>query len=224
MIEIHAYHGWGFDGSFWNYLQAELSIDILFKAANRGYFGKQYEPVFSKKASTKIVFTHSFGLHWCAKKKLNEINYLVIFNGFYDFLSQDSFERKIDLKTLNRMHNQFTKTPIEVLRAFYKNCFHPHIPILDVPSVINKSLLEKDLLALKNTKFVNPNSKLQIISISGIEDQIIPNQKTKDLITNVGINETNVYDGFGHATPVVNSSNCWSYLSKVLPIFSDNLN
>ena len=70
MIEIHAYHGWGFNGKFWDSLKAEFPTSILFKAANRGYFEEPYEPVFSSESSIKIIFTHSYGLHWCPKKKL----------------------------------------------------------------------------------------------------------------------------------------------------------
>lgn len=36
MIEIHAYHGWGFDGSFWDSFRVEIPNEILFKVADRG--------------------------------------------------------------------------------------------------------------------------------------------------------------------------------------------
>ena len=122
MIEIHAYHGWGFNGKFWDSLKAEFPTSILFKAANRGYFEEPYEPVFSSESSIKIIFTHSYGLHWCPKEKIGSCDYLVIFNGFNEFLSEDRFERKKELKVLNKMLQEGSVTSPYNLLEHNKQC------------------------------------------------------------------------------------------------------
>ena len=148
MIEIHAYHGWGFNGKFWDSLKAEFPTSILFKAANRGYFEEPYEPVFSSESSIKIIiFTHSYGLHWCPKEKIGSCDYLVIFNGFNEFLSKIVFERK-RIESTQQMHVQFQTNPYAVLNAFYNNCFYPYSPTTSSPKIIDKSLLESDLIDL----------------------------------------------------------------------------
>lgn len=218
MIEIHAYHGWGFNGNFWDNLKAKFPKTILFKAANRGYFDQQFEPIFSSESLIKIIFTHSYGLHWCSQEKIRECDFLVIFNGFNDFLSTDCFERKKDLKVLNRMHARFQKNPYAVLNEFYKHCFFPHFSTITCPNNLDKELLENDLLELRKTKFIYPKeSNIKIIVVSGLEDQIIAMQKTIGLIEHLGVTESMVYQGYGHAIPFTNSLNCWSYLSMVLP-------
>ncbi len=223
MIEIHAYHGWGFDGHFWDTLKAEIPKEILFKAADRGYFGGAFEPEFSNDA-TKIIFTHSFGLHWCPKEKINQADNLVIFNGFSDFLPPDFFERRKEGKILKRMHDQFKKSPELVLSAFYKNCFYPQKSINEVPNWLNQSLLAKDIIALKKTKFVRSKTNLEIYSITGVDDQIVLNERTEELNLQNGIDKFVKFNGFGHALPIVNSSACWSYITEVLPIFEEYAN
>jgi len=219
MIEIHAYHGWGFDDKFWDNLRNEIPLDVLFKAANRGYFGGAFDPDFSEASDTKIIFTHSFGLHWCTNEKLHKADVLIIFNGFNDFLPIDFFERRKELKVLKRMNDQFKKTPEVVLNEFYKNCFYPQKAENKSAEWINFSLLTMDLLALKksNIKITNPN--LRIISLSGFEDRIVNHIKTKQLQEISKNMESQIFKGYGHALPMVNSSDCWSYLCTVLPIF-----
>jgi hypothetical protein len=80
-------------------------------------------------------------------------------------------------------------------------------------------LLKSDLIDLSKTNFEYPEAfNIQKIVISGLEDQIIAKQKTKELIEHFKVTESMEYQGYGHALPITNSSNCWSYLSKVLPI------
>jgi pimeloyl-[acyl-carrier protein] methyl ester esterase len=224
MIEIHAYHGWGFDGHFWDNLRSEIPAGILFKSADRGYFGGVFEPEFTANTEVKVIFTHSFGLHWCPKEKINQANILVIFNGFSDFLPTDFFERRKEGKILKRMHDQFKNSPEVVLNAFYKNCFFPQKSDQSVPEWINQSLLAKDLIALKKTKFARPKSDLEIHSITGEDDQIASNERTEELIEQNRIDKSMKFNGFGHALPIVNSSGCWSYLIGVLPIFEEYAN
>lgn len=219
MIEIHAYHGWGFDGSFWDSLRSEIPREIFFKVADRGYFGSEFEPLFNNDSASKVLFTHSYGLHWCPKEKLESADVLVIFNGFGDFLPDDFFERRKEVKIIKRMHDQFKKTPEVVLNAFYENCFYPQKADFVISDWMNLSLLAKDLTALKKTKFKQPKSDLTIVSLTGSKDQIVLNQRTEVLLKQIGVTGSINFEEFGHALPIVNSSGCWSYLMEVLPIF-----
>lgn len=224
MIEIHAYHGWGFDGSFWDSFRVEIPNEILFKVADRGYFGGSFEPEFFDTVKTKIVFTHSFGLHWCPKEKLEQADILIIFNGFSDFLPGEFFARRKEVKVLKRMHDQFKKAPELVLEAFYKNCFYPQKAEIKKQRWMNESLLAKDLIALKKTKFVKPKTDIEILSLSGDEDIIAKNARTLELVEQNKVDKSTLLEGYGHALPIVNSSACWSYLTKVLPIFGKYAN
>ncbi len=221
MVEIHAYHGWGFNGTFWDKIKSEVPNNILFKAADRGYFGGTFEPEFSDSASMKILFTHSYGLHWCPTEKLMNVDLLVVFNGFNDFLPSEFFERRKEVKILKRMHDQFKKTPEDVLNAFYSNCFYPHEPEFSAPKWINESLLAKDLIALRKTKIEVKNLNLKVVLIADKKDRIVPNDRVDEHITQFGSPEYKIYNEFGHALPIVNSSGCWSYLNEVLPIFGE---
>lgn len=220
MVEIHAYHGWGFSSNFWDALQSEIPNDIIFKAADRGYYGSPFEPEFSNNVDFKILFTHSFGLHWCPVSKINSSDVLVLFNGFDRFLPLNDYERKKAVNILRRMYNQFSIDPQIVLNTFYDRCFFPQ-PKSTIPfTEYDTSLLEVDLKALETVSFKKITHDLQIISLFGEKDQIVSPEITKYMNLQLGVNYSKIFDGVGHALPSVKSSNCWSYLTEVLPIFA----
>ena len=224
MVEIHAYHGWGFSSNFWDALKSEIPSDIIFKAADRGYYGSHFEPEFSHNVDFKILFTHSFGLHWCLASKINTSDVLVLFNGFGSFLPLDGFERKKALNILQRMYNKFSIEPDRVLTTFFDRCFFPE-PKNTLPlSEYDKSLLEVDLRALENLSFKKITPNLHIISLFGEKDQIVSPEITKHMNMQIGVRHSKIFDGVGHALPAVKSSNCWSYLTEVLPIFAKYAN
>lgn len=222
VIEIHAYHGWGFDASFWDNLKSEIPSDVRFKAADRGYFDKEIKPEFESDSTTKLIFAHSFGLHWVEESKLAQSDYLVIFNGFNHFVASEGEDQKREAKVLRRMIAQFEKNPKEVLSAFYENCFYPQQNPLQSPEYINRHQLLADLKALAHCELPKNLPKMHLIGVSGKEDQIVPHGRTKALVEQLGGKQFRLLENSGHALPIVNSSECWSFLSGVVPIFGQH--
>ncbi|MBO6793306.1 MAG: hypothetical protein JJ895_05310 [Balneolaceae bacterium] len=222
MIEIHAYHGWGFDSSFWDNLKSELPSEVRFKAADRGYFDLEIIPEFEADSTIKLILAHSFGLHWAGASTLAQADYLVIFNGFDHFVAKEGIDQKRELKVLNRMITQCERHPKEVLNAFYENCFHPQKHDKKTPEFINKERLLIDLKSLADCELNLSLHDLKVIGFSGKEDLIVPIKRTKAVIEKLGGKNFILIENSGHALPVVNSSECWSFLSSVVPIFGQH--
>lgn len=221
MIEILAYHGWGFDGSFWDKMKENLPESFTFKAANRGYFGKEYLPTFSENADQKILFTHSFGTHWVNEELVRQADYLVLFSAFDQFIAGHSDQEKRERKILQRMITQFNRDPDEVLRNFYAGCFHPFEYTFSVPLEMNEQLMSNDLELLKDCSLDWSSIPTNVIGICGAEDQIVPYQRTNAFFDQLRVNSVKVIENSGHALPITNSSDCWSFLNRVVPIFRE---
>jgi pimeloyl-ACP methyl ester carboxylesterase len=221
MIEILAYHGWGFDDSFWDKIKENLPKSFSFKAANRGYFGKKNLPTFSENADTKVLFAHSFGTHWVNVELVHQADYLVLFNAFDQFINWHSDQEKRERKMLHRMIRQFKRDPDEVLKNFYAGCFHPFENTFSVPLEMNEQLLSNDLESLKDCLLDWGLITTKVIGICGAEDQIVPYQRTNAFFDQLGVETTKVIENSGHALPITNSSDCWSFLNRVVPIFRE---
>ncbi len=221
MIEILAYHGWGFDASFWDKLKENLPDSFTFKAANRGYFGEKYLPTFSENADQKVLFTHSFGVHWVDEELVNQADYVVFFSTFDQFISGYSDQEKRERKVLHRMITQFKRDPNEVLKNFYAGCFHPFEKSFFVPNEMNVQLLSNDLELLKDCSLDWSTIPTNVIGICGDEDQIVPNQRTSAFLNQLGGDSYKVIENSGHALAVTNSLECWSFLNRVVPIFKE---
>lgn len=221
MIEILAYHGWGFDGSFWDKMKEILPKSFTIKAANRGYFGKNYLPTFSENADTKVLFAHSFGTHWVNVELVHQADYLVLFNAFDQFITGHSDQEKSERKMLHRMITQFNRDPDEVLKNFYAGCFHPFKKSFTVPNEMNEQLLSNDLELLKDCFLDWSSIPTNVIGICGTEDQIVPYQRTIAFFDQIEVDFYKVIENSGHALPITNSSDCWSFLNRVVPIFRE---
>lgn len=53
MIEVLAYHGWGFDSNFWKNWETIIPPSIRWMNADRGYFGEEKVPEFSDNGNIK---------------------------------------------------------------------------------------------------------------------------------------------------------------------------
>ena len=221
-VEIHAYHGWGGDDSFWNPLRDVLPKEIIFKAANRGYFDKPFFPQFEKDSKVRIVFTHSFGLHWCNSAVLSKADFLVIFNGFGDFHPANPKQRVYSQKGLELTIEQFEKSPKNVLEVFRGNCFSPEENPTIIPDNINVEKGLKDLHAMQSLRFpiLDLDFGSTIITIDSGKDKILHEPRGKTMLEgHVGRTFHTVFEEAGHALPFTNPNDCWSYLCSVIPIF-----
>lgn len=221
-LEILAYHGWGSDASFWNPMTAVLPPEIALKPANRGYFGKQFHPRFDADTKFKVVFTHSFGLHWCNSAVLSKADLLVICNGFGDFHPEDDKLRSISSKGLEQMITGLEETPQATLEAFYKNCFNNLEETPAIPSKYNKDALLEDLKKLRNTKFplIDLDFGSTMIALDSGRDKVLLSPRG-EVITASHYHKkfVHVFEEAGHALPFTNPQDCWSYLCSIIPIF-----
>lgn len=224
MIEIHAFHGWGFDALFWDNFKSLIPPEIVFKTADRGYFGNGSIPDFENESTYKLLMTHSYGLHWVPVDKYQEYEVIIIINGFDDFLSSDLIKRKKEERVLKRMIHQFEKSPKSVLSLFYENCFNPEKSTFQTQVNFNHELLLSDLTQLLSTKIKFDPSLYKMISIDGEKDIIKSVSINKQLGSEYFSNQMLTIQNAGHAIPIVNSSECWSFLCKVLPIFAEYAN
>ncbi|MEX0721312.1 MAG: hypothetical protein WD059_11630 [Balneolaceae bacterium] len=226
-MEIIAYHGWGFGSDFWNPWKDLLPREVIFKTAGRGYFFEEIKPRFSNSESPKILFLHSFGLHWCPPKQIERADCIVIFNGFRTFHPEEEPAKTMSERVLRKMISGFKKDPQKVLSEFWKNTFHPFEASYKNTSEIDSSLLLKDLELLDSSRFNTASFQdgKPIISIDGGRDKILGKPRGKEF-TELTKRDA-VYHFIqeaGHSLPATFASDCWSFINAMIPIFRNNGN
>lgn len=222
-VEIHAYHGWGFDASFWDPLKAVIPKKILFKAANRGYFGDIYYPRFDSRTKFKVVFTHSYGLHWCNTAVLSKADYLIIMNGFGEFIPcirKDG--NHAPEKALELTIKAFSLSPAETLATFRQRVFAPQSAPPNLPSDIQMNRAVRDLKSMRKVQFpiIDLDFGAVMIALDSSKDRILMHPRGSRMLKEyVGPKHMKVFENAGHALPYVLPEECWSYLCSVIPIF-----
>ncbi len=219
-VEVHAYHGWGINGDFWAPLKSVLPDHVFLKPADRGYFGGEFEPEFSEEAHSKVLFLHSYGVHWCPIQKLEQADTIVILNGFDSFHPLTNPAKSRSKKILKGMEAGFKLDPDKVLEAFYKNCFGGKEFEMPDLNWKNRSLLSKDLASLHKTKLkLNKRTIANWIIIDSASDRIVPGTRGVELVSLTGSDKYYSVDGGAHAFPASSPKECAMILSKALPIF-----
>ena len=221
MIEIHAYHGWGYDSRFWDPIKSILPNHILFKSADRGYFGGECILEFEEKSKPKVLLLHSFGLHWCSPEQKKTVDIIIILNGFKTFHPVENLAKSRSKKILKGMIAQFKKEPDSVLKAFYENCFSPFKFIEPSLNWKNRALLLKDLTLLDKAELgLTKDTKADWLIIDSDKDKIVPGKRGQELLDFLGSDKyENIKDGV-HAFPATNPGDCIKILSQVFPIFN----
>lgn len=217
-IEVLTWHGWGFDAECWSSLQRMVrrhSIDWM--NMDRGYFDTPQAPEFRGQNTTKIIITHSWGLHQCRNEMTSKADYLIIFSGFLDFHPAASRARRHSRQALDKMISRFQEKPHKVLKAFHRNTFQPQ-PVPQFPEkAISHSVLLKDLISLNNSKRPLPMVKesATILIFHGSDDVIIPKQKGQRLYEAFGnqARYVEIKNG-GHALPVTHTKECWQIIQS----------
>lgn len=211
------------DDSFWDPFHSVLPGELIFKTANRGYFGKPYFPRFEKDTKIRVVLTHSFGLHWCNTAVLSKADFLVIMNGFGSFYPDTESLKSLSKKGLELTINQFKLTPEEVIRTFREKNMKPYsLRLRPMPGLDQERALD-DLIAMQSTRFpiLDLDFGAVMITMDAARDHVLLEPRGKELIEYyVGKKHSKVFEGTGHALPYTNPEICWSYLCSVIPIFS----
>lgn len=214
--EIHAYHGWGVDYTFWNLIKQHIHPKIIFKTANRGYFGSPFYPKFDKNTKIRIVFVHSFGLHWCNTAVLSKADYMVIFNGFESF---KNINKKFEELIYNVDNSLDKNIPENILEQFYQ--------IVGVPKYlsdkkVNYGLLKEDLSKIKEVYFpiIDLDFGSTIIALESSKDTLLKTNIAGNMLDwYVGRKYIHQIEDISHALPYNKSQESIEYLSSVIPIF-----
>lgn len=214
--EVIAFHGWGFDSSVWKGWDELLSGSSLFSVFERGYFGKARQtPVFTAAKRSKVVLTHSFGLHQCPDKLFREADLLVICNGFIDFHPVAAQFRKRSKLIVKQMLNTLQGHPEKVLEEFYKNTYRPAEPNNLPDGEPDRNLLAEDLQRL-HTETLDVTllkSVNNICILHGFEDAIVHRRKGRTLYDNVA-KQGKYFEvkNAGHALPFTHKEQCRQFI------------
>jgi len=218
--ELLAYHGWGYGSKDWQGWQDWLQGQhYLFKPFNRGYFGSPIQPQFSTSAIAKLIFTHSYGLHFCPAEILRQANLLVIFSSFRQFHPQRASLKKRSQQILQQMILQAERQPQTVLQNFRTKCLQP----LDesdehqqIPELLNTELLYQDLCLLDTCLLdLLPLQQIpQIIVLHGIQDRIVSVTTGKALAEELAASYFAI-EAAGHALPFMQITTCQAILQPI---------
>lgn len=219
-VQVIAYHGWGFDASFWKPLQSQLKSKVQFTAADRGYFSKEKDPEFTPdESSTKIVLTHSFGLHWCPDKVLEQADHLMVLGGFLNFHPSLENENKRSKLVIRQMLSQFVESPETVLEQFYKSSFHPQQNTWEPPESLHHDLLLSDLSNIQQDS--QPQQRIfdvdALTILHGSDDLIVPRQTARDMYHSLRY-RSQYFEimNAGHAFPVTHIEKCAEIFNTVI--------
>lgn len=217
-----AYHGWGFDSNIWQPLREKFDPYVKFDCADRGYFSDSSEPSWKKDPQTeKLLFVHSYGLHWCSKEIIQQADHLVMISSFLNFHPAEKKEYKRSKLLLRKMLAQFVESPELVLEKFYKDTYYPEEIKLHAPSNLNHDLLLSDLSDLdqdnrKNAQVFDMGS---ITIIHGAKDQIVSNETARDMYKKLRLRSQyfEIKKG-GHGLPFTHSSKIFEILNSLFKL------
>ena len=172
MFNIYFIHGWGFDKNFWlpaaKYLEQNDLTKSLFYI-DLDFFGSSSENIIQTNSKMNIFITHSYGLCWFLKKKIDCRGILNFFSA-PSFINYQKNPKKV-ITTLDLMIKKFENSPILVLEEFYKKCGITKKILIEK---INSKKLLKGLrdLRLKNYEedFLRLSNK--ILNVFATEDKI----------------------------------------------------
>jgi pimeloyl-[acyl-carrier protein] methyl ester esterase len=219
--EVIAYHGWAFDQSCWcewkNWLEQQ---GYCLKAVDRGYFTFNKQANFSGN-SIKIIFVHSYGLHWCPVEQLNQADALIIFSSFNEFHPEQPSLRKRSQHTIQQMLNQLSSENENdarlMLQKFWTRSYHPIPWHGTISEHINVKFLSDDLNQL-NTATIDLTLLRSIrntVVLHGFGDRIVSSAKGKELAEQLACQYFEIPDA-GHALPFTHIEICQSILQPIL--------
>lgn len=218
------YHGWGFDSRCWQPWQRLLNRFGAFESYDRGYFQDSTEPHFIDNEEVLIVFTHSFGLHWCREEIIRNADMLVIFGGFLQFHPQAAQFKRRSRLILQQMINEFEVQPEKVLKNFYRNCYAPKDAPERVIEGFNHERMLDDLKLLHNSVLDISQFKRtsKICIFHGADDYIVPKTKGREIYNRLQ-NRSQYFEikMGGHALPFSHCEQSFEFLKPQLQQYLD---
>lgn len=113
------------------------------------------------------------------------------------------------------MIGRFKQHPEKVLKAFYRNVFHPEKPVELHREEINESLLLEDLERLNMQEKGLPTVKedANIFIFQGADDAIVPKINGRNLFKRFGA-QAQYFEiqNSGHALPITHTEKCFQII------------
>lgn len=220
-LQIIAFHGWAFSGSYWEPWAERLSDFGHFQSYDRGYFNKPREIEITS-SNYSILIAHSFGLHFIDEKLFEQADLLVITGGFLHFHPYAAQYKRRSRLVLREMINNMEVKPEEVLKQFYQNCYAPQEYNGREINEINHQLMLDDLQKLQTSQLDAELLKKagKICILHGSEDHIVPKKKGREIYTQLSEKARyfEIKDA-GHALPFTHHQQC---LDFILPEIIDD--
>jgi len=211
-IEWAFFHGWGFHAQAWEKFEKCFLPSVQAQRFDRGYWGNFSEVKdFVSTETTKIVVTHSLGLHWVPERVMERANYLIIFGGFEAFPIQDP-------QILQKMKGSLSEDPVKLLKEFYKNCFSPQVVSWSITKPAHAEFLQDDLSFLERSKlYVTKLSKIKkILIFHGTADRIVPFGEAEKLHQHLPQSLLFPIENAGHAVQITFAEKCAEEIKRCI--------
>jgi len=199
-IGLLLFHGWGFDSTFWQPLQAELSSFPVF-VSDRGYFGPAKEPV---PEGPVLVIGHSLGALIALSAPPSGCRGMVAINGF-DHFAERTDAAGVPRRILDRMVAKFASAPGEVVADFRSRCGAP-----PGPPPANAAALEADLHRLRDADERRRSRQwaVPLLSLQGEQDPILPQPLREHAFSGARRCERHTHPSAGHLLPLSHPAWC----------------
>ena len=213
-INIHFFHGWAFDGSFWTPLKKELNkyFSCKFYVYNQGFFGAEYLPKSLDTKNLNIIIVHSYGFNWVVKNMLYSD---LLINFFGSPVFSDVNQKKVLQKTIDGLKKNSEK----VLKQFYLSCG------LDREchnlKLLNKKKLLLCLNELMEDDLVSKTSKLKnkVFSFYSKSDNILRCRDFSQYFLNKNHRYIKYFNFHPHAFPFLQPIKCSNILKLIIENF-----
>jgi len=223
-IELYFVHGWGCDSNIWQKWLPAISKDVSYHIFDRGYFGRAKSNIcLNKTNSTKILISHSFGLHLIPPESLQDIDLLVLISSFRYFHEQTS-NGKLSGKSIKLMKQRLAQDPLALLQDFYLKCGLNNTKPPSF-STINHQLLMDDLLLLDTHQVdLGQLRKIpEIILLHGACDQIVSIEHSQLMHKQLPNSQLFISDHAEHGLPVTLAKWCMQIIDNNKNGFAENI-
>ncbi len=232
-IEFIFQHGWAFASAHWKQWQdillQTLPYPIRFINLDRGYFksptiSQSHEPIAATATgAVRIVIVHSLGLHLLPERFL-QADALICIGSFIHFHPEQPLQKRLSVKTIDRMIRKLDSCPEEVLNDFHQACglSLDSIPEFNI-ATLNVELLRQDLQFLSSSRLdlnlsgLGPQtedgsiphaSARQRLIVHGENDTIVSKEKARELACALRNAQLVLLPEPGHGLPFTHADLC----------------
>ena len=158
-----ALHGWGYDFSFWQPLQARLP-EAEIRAWDLGYYGEASMPAPEREA---FALGHSYGVLWFLRQHPFPWRGLISINGFPRFAAGPDFPDGVPQAQIERLRAGVAEATLPALAGFRQRCGDP-VPPPDTPD-LSRLLASLDHLRDWDARPAQPD-----LALCGKTDKVVP--------------------------------------------------